>query len=119
MDKIILDKNKITELFGISQGYLASISEDELDILSQKININEIDRFILLKPLIIETKSMDDDEKQYWFNILPIMTYEQIRRLLDILVIETKKLIELELKYQQEIQELNKKHLKEWEDFQR
>jgi len=119
MDKIILDKNKITELFGISKSYLASISEDELDILSQKINTNEIDRFILLKPLIIETESMDDDEKQYWFDILPSMTYEQIRRLLDILVIETKKLIELELKYQQEIQKLNKKHLKEWEDFQK
>ena len=119
MDKIVLDKNNISELFGISKNYLASISDGELDLLSQKINTNEVDRFILLKPLITDTESMDDDEKQYWLDILPSMTYEQTRRLLDILIVETKKLIELELQYQQEIRELNKKHLKEWEEFQK
>lgn len=119
MDKIIIEKNTISEIYGIDINYLASISENELDLLSEKINKNEIDRYILLKPLIINTESMNNDEKQYWFDILPSMTYEQIRKLLDILVTERKKLIELEYKYQKEIEELNKKHLKELEEFQK
>jgi len=112
-------KNEITEIFGISKNYLVGISDYELNLLAKKININEIDRFILLKPLITDTESMDADEKQYWFDILPSMTVDQIIRLLNILVAETKKLNELELKYQLELKQLNEKHLLEWEEFQK
>ncbi len=119
MHKNTIKRNNISEVFGISINYLSTISDNELDELSQKINTNELDRFILLKPLISDTESMDNYEKQYWFDILPSMTYEQIRKLLDILVVERKKLIELEYKYQKEIKELNQKHLKEWEEFQK
>ena len=38
-----------------------------------------------LVKLIIETESMDDDEKQYWFDIMPSMTDDQIDRLFNIL----------------------------------
>lgn len=68
--------------------------------------------------LIIDTDSMDDNERQYWFDIMPSMTDEQVDRLFNILDTERKKLEELESKYQKEIKELNEKHLIEWQDFQ-
>lgn len=68
--------------------------------------------------LIIATESMDDDERQYWFDIMPSMTDAQIDRLFDILETERKKLQELEIKYQKEIKSLNEKHLIEWQELQ-
>lgn len=68
--------------------------------------------------LILATESMNDDERQYWFDIMSSMTEEQIDRLFDILETERKKLEELELKYQKEIKNLNEKHLIEWQEVQ-
>lgn len=69
--------------------------------------------------LILATESMEDDEeKQYWFDIMPSMNDSQIDRLFNILETERKKLEELELKYQEEIKWLNEKHLIEWQEFQ-
>jgi hypothetical protein len=68
--------------------------------------------------LILHTESMDDDERQYWFDIMPSMTDSQIDRLYNILETEKKKLEELEDKYQKEIKSLNEKHLIEWQEFQ-
>ncbi len=71
-----------------------------------------------LVKLVLNTESMDNNEKQYWFDILPSMTDEQIDRLFDILETERRKLEELEIKYQDEIKMLNEKHLIEWQEFQ-
>ena len=71
-----------------------------------------------LVELILATESMDDDERQYWFDIMPSMTDAQIDRLYDILDTERKKLQELEVKYQKEIKSLNEKHLIEWQELQ-
>jgi len=71
-----------------------------------------------LVDLILWTESMDDDERQYWFDILPSMTNEQIDRLFTILDKKKKKLEKLEEKYQEEIKNLNEKHLIEWQEFQ-
>ena len=68
--------------------------------------------------LVLATESMDNSEKQYWFDILPSMTDDQIDRLFDILETERKKLEELEIRYQEEIRTLNEKHLIEWQEFQ-
>ncbi len=68
--------------------------------------------------LILETESMDDDERQYWFDIMPSMTNDQIDRLYNILETEKRKLEALEEKYKEEIKELNEKHLIEWQEFQ-
>ena len=68
--------------------------------------------------LILNTESMDDDERQYWFDIMPSMTDSQIDRLYNILETEKKKLEDLEVKYQKEIKALNEKHLIEWQEFQ-
>lgn len=71
-----------------------------------------------LVDLVLSTESMDDDERQYWFDILPSMTNEQVDKLYNILDTERKKLEKLEEKYQDEIKNLNEKHLIEWQDFQ-
>lgn len=68
--------------------------------------------------LVLNTESMDNNEKQYWFDILPSMTDEQIDRLFEILETERRKLEDLEVKYQEEIKTLNEKHLIEWQEFQ-
>lgn len=68
--------------------------------------------------LVLNTKSMDDQERQYWFDILPSMSDEQVDRLYDILDTEKKKLEQLESSYQKEIKSLNEKHLVEWQAFQ-
>ncbi len=68
--------------------------------------------------MVLATESMDDDERQYWFDIMPSMTESQVDRLYNILDTERKKLQELEIKYQEEIKDLNEKHLIEWQEFQ-
>lgn len=68
--------------------------------------------------LVLATESMDDSERQYWFDILPSMNADQIQRLLDILETERKKLDELEKKYQTEIDTLNQKHMTEWQAYE-
>jgi hypothetical protein len=61
---------------------------------------------------------MEDDEKQYWFDIMPSMTDDQIDRLFNILDTEKKKLEALDEKYKSEIKRLNEKNLIEWQEFQ-
>lgn len=68
--------------------------------------------------LIKKTKSMSDDERKYWFQVLPIMTPDQVNKLKDILVTEKTQLADLDKQYEQEIVKLNEKHLLEWKDFE-
>jgi hypothetical protein len=68
--------------------------------------------------LIIGSESIDNNEKQYWFDILPSMTDEQVDRLFNILMTERRQLEELNMKYQEEIKTLNEKHLIEWQALQ-
>lgn len=68
--------------------------------------------------LVLATESMDDSERQYWFDILPSMNVDQVQRLTDILETERKKLDELEKKYQVEIETLNQKHMSEWQGYE-
>ena len=72
--------------------------------ISDEMKIQHKDLIIL----ITNTESMDTKEKQHWFDIMPVMTDEQVNRLFDILETERRKLEELEVKYQKEIAELNK-----------
>ncbi len=56
--------------------------------------------------LIKQSESMNDEERQYWINILPIMTPEQVQNLRDILENERKQLAAIDSKYQTEIEKL-------------
>lgn len=76
------------------------------------------DNYPDLIPLIIETESMNDDERQYWFSILPIMTTEQINKLREILLNEKTQLQKLDSDYAKELKRINDKHLAEWKGFE-
>jgi len=71
-----------------------------------------------LIPLILQTESMDDEEREYWFQILPIMTEDQVLKLKDILVNEKDQLAKLDADYETELKKINEKHLNEWQAFE-
>jgi|GEM_PF-580076 len=76
------------------------------------------EKFPDLVQLIKETESMNDEERDYWFQILPIMTEDQIKKFRDILVNEKEQLSHLDSEYEQELNKLNEKHMIEWKDFE-
>ena len=86
----------------------------------KQFNVPQVvmDKYPDLVELIKKTESMSDDERDYWFQILPIMTEEQVTRLKTILAEESKQLSKLDDQYQDELSKLNKKHLEEWNMFQ-
>ncbi len=71
-----------------------------------------------LVELIKVTESMDDQERQYWFQILPVMTPEQVEKFRGILVTEKEQLAQLDKEYEDELNRLNDKHLLEWKEFE-
>lgn len=56
-------------------------------------------KFPELIPLVLNSESMNDEERQYWINILPIMTPDQVQNLRDILDSEKKQLAAIKKKY--------------------
>jgi len=52
-----------------------------------------------LVELILKSESMDDGERQYWFNLSEVMSAEQTEKLRGILSREQTKLAEIEEKY--------------------
>lgn len=60
--------------------------------------------------LIIETESMDLEEQEYWLQIMPIMSSEQIVKFRDILVNEKNQLTKLDQEYDSEISRISESH---------
>lgn len=56
-------------------------------------------RFPALVAMIGDSKSMNNQERNYWLQVLPVMTEPQVAELQDILDSEKKKLAEIEKKY--------------------
>jgi hypothetical protein len=75
-------------------------------------------KFPDLEKLIKDTESMNEDERNYWFQILPIMTDDQIGKFRNILVNEKAQLKRLDTEYEDEINRLNQKHMIEWKEFE-
>ena len=48
-----------------------------------------------LVKLILLSESMNEEERQYWFNLTEVMNDEQIEKLQDILTREQQKLVEI------------------------
>jgi len=86
-----------------------------------KYNIPQVvlDKYPELVELIKKTESMSVEEREYWFQILPIMTEDQVTRLKTILAEEAAQLSKLDDQYQGELAKLNKKHLEEWNVFEK
>ena len=57
------------------------------------------EKFSELVTLILGSQSMNTEERQYWINILPVMTPEQLKNLNDILTNEREQLSAIEQKY--------------------
>jgi len=90
-DGIIIDKNKSAEQY---------MKESEKKYIIPAL-VRE--KFPDLVKLIYETESMNDEEREYWMQIMPIMTEEQILKFRDILVNERDQLAKLDNEYEQEM----------------
>ncbi len=73
------------------------VTKDEESALKVPVDIQE--KFGELVALIKESRSMDDGERQYWVDVLPIMSDDQIQNLRDILDNEKKQLAEASAVY--------------------
>ena len=60
-------------------------------------------KFPDLVKLIYETESMNEEEREYWLQIMPIMSEEQTTKFRDILVNEKNQLAKLDQEYQTEM----------------
>lgn len=76
------------------------------------------EKYPSLIPLILETESMDDEEREYWFQILPIMTNDQVVKFKQILISEKKQLAKLDAEYEEELEKINQNHIVEWQEFE-
>jgi guanylate kinase len=64
-----------------------------------------------LTVLILRSRSLaKNEEKQNWFNLIPMMNQEQIEKLRDILTRERDKIAEIEARYEQKKQEIRAKY---------
>ncbi len=95
-DGIVIDKKKSQEQY---------IKEAEKIYIIPRL-IRE--KFPDLLKLIYETESMNNEEREYWMQIMPIMTKEQIVKFRDILVNEKEQLSKLDQEYEQEMAKLNR-----------
>jgi len=68
-------------------------------------------KFPELIELILKSESMNDEERQYWVNILPVMTPEQVQNLRDILTNEREQLAAIDRKYSKEIEKIGSDQL--------
>jgi len=76
-------------------------------------------KFPELVELILGSESMNDEERQYWVNILPVMTPEQIQNLKDILSNEKQQLAAIDKKYAKEIENIGENKLVQQVDEER
>lgn len=100
------------------QGSGGQAGQDDGLFAKFDIPVTVREKYSDLIPLILQTESMNDDERQYWFQILPIMTDQQVAKLREILVNEKTQLEELDEKYNQEVEKINQKHVAEWKVFE-
>ena len=85
------------------------------DLWNLAWQLNIPDNFLASDPdltvLILRSRSLaKNEEKQNWFNLIPMMNQEQIEKLRDILTRERDKIAEIEAKYEQKKQEIRAKY---------
>lgn len=71
-----------------------------------------------LVKMIMASKSMNNQERNYWLQVLPVMTEEQVQELRNILETEIKKLADIEKKYGKKPEkiELSKEDIKKMDE---
>lgn len=93
---IVIDKNKSPEQY---------MTDAESRYIVPKL---VRDKFPDLVKLIYETESMNVEEREYWMQIMPIMSEEQIVKFRDILVNEKEQLAKLDTEYNNEISRIKR-----------
>lgn len=99
--QVVVDKNKSAEQY---------IKEAEGKYIVPELIRN---KFPDLVKLIYETESMNAEEREYWLQIMPIMTEDQIVKFREILVNEKQQLTQLDQEYQQEMSKAGSQHVVE------
>lgn len=79
-----------------------------------KIDPTIVKKYPKLVELIAATESMNSSEKEYWLQLLPIMTEEQIANLQSILEGEKQKLSEIDKKYEKKMEKITQKYISKW-----
>lgn len=72
-----------------------------------QIPVSVREKFPQLLELLLASESMNQEERQYWVDILPIMTPEQVQQLNTILQNEHDQLAAIDAKYSAEVQAMN------------
>lgn len=102
-----------------SVSLITSLLPEDLHDIAKKFTIPEsfLENETPLIEMILRSRSVDtDEEKQNWFNLLPMMNNDQLSRLRDILVKEKEKLEEIEKKYEDKKKEIKEKYINTWEE---
>ncbi len=96
------------------------LDADQLTEVAKKYTIPESVKaqFPDLVALLIKTESMNDEERDYWFQVMPIMNEDQIVKLRTILVNESEQLKKIDEEYDSEMKKLNDVHKNEWNTFE-
>lgn len=81
----------------------ALVTKDEQEALNIPADI--VEKFGELVGLIKSSRSMDDNERQYWVDVLPIMSEDQVQNLRGILDNEKKQLAEASAAYSEGMEE--------------
>ncbi len=107
-----LVSQKVADEFGLDA--------EKVTELGQKYSIPETvkNTFPDLVALLIKTESMNDEERDYWFQVIPIMSEEQIIKLRTILVNEREQLKKIDEEYEGEMQKLGESHKSDWNAFE-
>lgn len=92
---VVVDVNKSPEQYirEVEQSYIIP------DLIREK--------FPDLVKLIYETESMNTEEREYWLQIMPIMSEQQVVKFRDILVNEKNQLSKLDQDYEAEMRRIN------------
>jgi hypothetical protein len=72
---------------------------DDATVTGVQVPADTQARFADMVELILASESMNEEEKQYWITILPVMTEEQMKNLRDILEGERAQLQAIDEKY--------------------
>ena len=85
------------------------------DLWNLAWQLNIPDNFLETEPdltvLILRSRSLaKNEEKQNWFNLIPMMNQKKKKKLRDILTRERDKIAEIEAKYEQKKQEIRAKY---------
>ena len=86
---------------------------EELWNIAMNFNISDsfLENETNLVVLILKSKSLaKDEEKQSWFNLIPMMNHNQMEKLRDILTREKEKIAEIEQKYAKKKEEIKTKY---------